>query len=354
MNTNKKLIILFIVIVIIVLAGVISFAPHPSEETPVKPNLTLVNKSFGYFEMEVPDGSNFQLKNNQIEVGKGKVMWQNKGNFSNETDVIAISKGYTDSLISDDMELVSQEGDLKTYVSSNTVNKLYKVVRSINDVDIIVSGYNLTLIQKMANSTTLKDTSKLVLQKQTNNTTNVNKTLNKTTNVESTKDKQNSDKTTNVEKTTDKNKASNVETTSDKNKASNVETTSDKSKNKASNVETTSEKVANKGDDIIIGGGSFTTGSELEDKTYAKLYLGKEHSGESVKVRILYSRDGVSLNHGNLVDATIKSDGYVSIASADAYSKYPDYASVEVYDSSGHLVSTQGISLKTTSGTQYF
>lgn len=333
MNTNRKYIIAFIVIAVAVLAGVIAFAPHPSNESPVTPNLTLAKHNFGYFEMDIPVGSNFQIKNNQIEVGRGKVVWQNRGNFSNETDTIAISKSYTDSIITDNMNMVSENEDLKVYVIPNTTNRLYKVVRSIDDVDIIVSGYNLTLIEKMANSTELKDTSKLVLQQQVNNTTSANQTQNSTKQI---------DKNTQSVK----NKTGNVETTTEK--------TTQKNLDKASNVETTSEKVPNKGGDITIGGGSFETGSELEDRTYAKLYLGKEHAGESVKVRIVYSRDGVDLNQGNMVSATIKNDGYVSIASADSYSKYPDYATVEVYDQSGKLQSTQGISLNPTSGTQYF
>ena len=104
----------------------------------------------------------------------------------------------------------------------------------------------------------------------------------------------------------------------------------------------------------MIGGGSFTTGSGDEDRTYAKIYLGIDHAGETVGIKIFYFRDGSSLNQGNYVEATIKPDGYVSIASADAYSKYPDFARVEVYDASGNLISTQGIHLNPTSGTQYF
>ena len=104
----------------------------------------------------------------------------------------------------------------------------------------------------------------------------------------------------------------------------------------------------------MIGGGSFTTGSADADKTYARIYLGIDHAGETVGIKIFYSRDGVNLNQGNYVEATIKSDGYVSIASADAYSKYPDFAYVEVYDAAGNLISTQGIHLAPTSGTQYF
>lgn len=40
MNTNRKYIIAFIAIAVVILAGVIAFAPHPSNEAPVTPNLT--------------------------------------------------------------------------------------------------------------------------------------------------------------------------------------------------------------------------------------------------------------------------------------------------------------------------
>lgn len=105
---------------------------------------------------------------------------------------------------------------------------------------------------------------------------------------------------------------------------------------------------------ISILGGSFSTGSAESDKTYASINVGTAHAGEDVIVQIFYSRDGNSLNNGNMVPATVHSDGYLEIASADAYHYYPDYATINIYDSNSHLLTSQSVSLSPTSGTQYF
>ena len=106
---------------------------------------------------------------------------------------------------------------------------------------------------------------------------------------------------------------------------------------------------------MTIQGGSFSTGSSLSDKTYAKIYVGPGHSGEQVTVQIWYSRDGSTLNHGNMVPVHVDSSGYLSISSADAYSKYPDHATINLYDSSGSkLLDTVSVNLSPTSGTQSF
>ncbi|MBR0272185.1 MAG: zinc ribbon domain-containing protein [Methanobrevibacter sp.] len=106
---------------------------------------------------------------------------------------------------------------------------------------------------------------------------------------------------------------------------------------------------------MSILGGSFSTGSELSDKTYAEIYVGSQHAGEQVTVQIWYSRDGATLNNGNMVPAHVDSSGYISISSADAYSKFPDFATVNLYDSSGNkLLDTVSVSLSPTSGTQTF
>ena len=105
---------------------------------------------------------------------------------------------------------------------------------------------------------------------------------------------------------------------------------------------------------LTIYSGSFSTGSGLSDKTYASIYVGEEHSGENVKIQIKYSRDGSSLNNGNMVPKTVDSSGYINVKSADAYKYYPDFAEINVYDTSGNLLDTQSVSLNPDSGTQYF
>lgn len=105
---------------------------------------------------------------------------------------------------------------------------------------------------------------------------------------------------------------------------------------------------------MTIQGGTFSTGSGLSDKTYAKIYVGPEHAGENVKVQIFYSRDGAYLNDGNIVPKTVTSDGYVEVTSADSYKYYPDYAEISLYDSSGDLVDIMNVALSPTSGSQSF
>lgn len=105
---------------------------------------------------------------------------------------------------------------------------------------------------------------------------------------------------------------------------------------------------------ISILGGSFSTGSGDADKTYARINVGTGHAGENVIVQIFYSRNGKSLNNGNMVPATVHSDGYLEIASADAYSLYPDHATIKIYDSNSKLLTSRSVSLSPSSGTQSF
>ena len=67
-----------------------------------------------------------------------------------------------------------------------------------------------------------------------------------------------------------------------------------------------------------------------------------------------YSRDGNTLNNGNMVPASVHSDGYLYLTSADAYHYYPDYATINIYDTSSNLLDSQSVSLSPTSGTQTF
>lgn len=105
---------------------------------------------------------------------------------------------------------------------------------------------------------------------------------------------------------------------------------------------------------IKILGGSFSTGSADSDKTYARINVGTQNAGKSLIVQIWYSRDGNTLNHGNMVPATVHSDGYLELTSADAYKYYPDHATINIYDSNSNLLTTQEVNLSPTSGTQTF
>lgn len=103
-----------------------------------------------------------------------------------------------------------------------------------------------------------------------------------------------------------------------------------------------------------ILGGSFDTGSALEDKTYATIKVGSEFAGEKVTIQIKYSRDGSPLNDGNMVAKTVDSSGNINVKSADAYRYYPDYAEINLYDDSGNLLDSKEVTLSPESGTQTF
>lgn len=100
--------------------------------------------------------------------------------------------------------------------------------------------------------------------------------------------------------------------------------------------------------------GSFSTGSAESAKTYASIYVGTQYSGQSVIIQIWYSRDGSTLNNGNMVPVTVHSDGYIQVSSADAYHYYPDKAKINLYDSSSKLLDSKTVYLSPTSGTQTF
>lgn len=133
--------------------------------------------------------------------------------------------------------------------------------------------------------------------------------------------------------------------------ASDVDTSDDDEPATASK---TSDDSGSSSSSMTIKGGSFSTGSAEEDKTYASINVGKEHAGESVTVQIWYSRDGNTLNNGNMVPAHVHDDGYLYITSADAYHYYPDYATINLYDSNNNKIDSQSVSLSPTSGTQTF
>lgn len=105
---------------------------------------------------------------------------------------------------------------------------------------------------------------------------------------------------------------------------------------------------------MTILGGSFSTGSGLSDKTYASINVGSEHAGKSAIIQIKYSRDGSSLNNGNMVPVTVDSSGYIEVSSADAYKYYPDYAEINLFDTNNNLLDTKRVSLSPNSSTQSF
>ena len=301
---SKTLIIAAIALVLIVLGGIIySQETTPKEENVTAYDIPLKSADFKYFEIKTPENSNFTIKNAMNETSKGMVYWANSGNYSKEVQGITINKNLTDQLIHEHMTLLTKDNNTRVYES----NGIYQVVKTINDTDLIITGADLHVINEMIGTVKIKDTKNITSPKP-------------------------------VEKTA-------VETVVDKNKEQKQQEPAKKT------TDNTRKKTQGQ---LYIGGGIFKTGSGLNDKTNAKIYIDGGHPGESVIVKIKYYRDGNSLNTGNMVTATIHDDGYVHINSADAYKYYPDKAYIELYDLDGNLQMTQTVTLNPDSSTQYF
>lgn len=103
-----------------------------------------------------------------------------------------------------------------------------------------------------------------------------------------------------------------------------------------------------------IEGGCISTGSALEDKTYATIYVGEEYYGADVLIQIYYSRDGSQLNPGNKVPKTVDASGCIEVPSANAFKYYPDFAEINLYDANGNLIDSRNENLAIHSGKQTF
>ena len=333
----KTLIIAAIAIIIIIFGGIMltQNSTAPSENVTAY-DIPLKSADFNYFEIKTPENSSFTLKNAFNETSKGMVYWKNTGAYSKEVEGIIIDKNLTDQLIHQNMNLLTNDSDTKVYES----NGAYQIVKTQNDTDIILIGTDLHVLNEMITSAKIKDTKNITSPKPVDETP-VEKVVDK---VKKTKNTTAPKKTVKkVETTTDKkveSKKPKVETTTEKK----VETTTDK---KVESAKATTGQ-------IYIGGGIFKTGSSLDAKTNAKIYIDGGNPGESVIIKIKYYRDGNSLNKGNLVTKKIGNDGYIDINSADSYKYYPDKAYIELYDLNGKLQSTQTVTLNPDSSTQYF
>ncbi|MBQ6139282.1 MAG: zinc ribbon domain-containing protein [Methanobrevibacter sp.] len=127
---------------------------------------------------------------------------------------------------------------------------------------------------------------------------------------------------------------------------------SDSSADNVTDIETSTQATQESYPQIYSG--SFSTGSSASDKTHCTIYVGSEHAGEKVKISVLYLNDGYALNQGKVVTKTVSSDGYVKVASANAFEYYPDEAHISLYDSNGDILDTKTVYLYENSGKQIF
>lgn len=290
-NSNTKIIIAVIAVLAVVFAGAfVAFSGMFGGEVP------LHEEDFEIFTILAPDGSRFDEFSSlpsYANVG-GFIYLENVGDYSNEVGFLGIST-IAYSSVPDEFSLKEKNNGAAIYEATEDGKTVYLVEKRIDDYEFSLMGHDLDTLKKMADSIKITDKNKLSQQSESENTSTQSQAQ--------------------VQQTAPK---------------------------------TTSSQP------LKIEGGSFSTGSGLSDKTYAKIYVGSGHAGEKVQVQIFYSRDGNLLNDGNIVPKTVSSDGYVEVASADSYEYYPDYADISLYDSAGNLVDARSVALSPTSGSQTF
>ena len=256
----------------------------------LKGNVPLETMDFEIFKMDVPEGSNFVETNSIPNYGFGGFVGLQNGGKYSKEVNSLLISNIAGSSHPSSVSLDRTEGDIKVF-KDNQGRDAYYIVRELDGYEFVLIGNDDPTMIKMLKSIQITNKDKLASQS---------------------------------------------------------------SQQSSSSQTSSSTPSSSTPSSISILGGSFSTGSADEDKTYARINVGTSHAGENVIVQIFYSRDGNSLNNGNMVPATVHSDGYLEIASADAYLYYPDHATIKIYDSNSKLLTTKSVSLSPTSGTQTF
>lgn len=154
---DKKLSIIIIIAIILIVAGVYLIFTNSSGGEIVEDSsqIPLKTQDFKLFEIKVPEGSNFKVKNE----ADGMKFYQNGGNYSGNISGIIISKGMTESLVGDNSGNVSNSGSQQIYSSVLKNETIYKCVSNNGDVDIILIGNDLMLLKEISDSIKIKDVS---------------------------------------------------------------------------------------------------------------------------------------------------------------------------------------------------
>lgn len=153
---DKKLyIIVLIAVVLIVLGGYLIFTN--SGEANVESLDALKTQDFNLFEIDLPEGSNFTLKNE----ADGMKYYSNEGNNSDNVSSIIISKGLTESLIGDNSLSISNSSTQQIYTSVFKNQTVYKLVSLKDDADFILTGNDLNLLKEVSDTIKIKDLSNL-------------------------------------------------------------------------------------------------------------------------------------------------------------------------------------------------
>ena len=156
---EKKFSFIIVIAVILIAAGGYLIFTNQSggDVSGDSSDIPLKKQDFKLFEIEVPDGSNFTVKNE----ADGMKFYQNNGNYSNNFSGIILSKGLTESLIGDNSFSISNSTDEQIYSSNFKNETIFKCVSNQGDVDIILIGNDLILLKEVSGTIKIKDVSSL-------------------------------------------------------------------------------------------------------------------------------------------------------------------------------------------------
>lgn len=154
--SNVIIVIAFIFIII----GGYLILTNPINNEDVSGDLQkipLKTQDFGLFEIDIPKGSNFTVKNE----ASGMKFYQNNGKYANNISGIIINKNLTESLIGDNSVSVSNTTTEQIYSSEFKNGTIYKMVSKQGDVDFIVTGNDLNLLKEVSDTIKVKDSDAL-------------------------------------------------------------------------------------------------------------------------------------------------------------------------------------------------
>ena len=156
---DKKLSLIIIIAVILIAVGGYLILTNQSggDVSEDSSDIPLKTQNFKLFEIKVPEGSNFKVKNE----ADGMKYYQNTGNYSAIFSGIIVSKGLTDSLIGDNSFNISNSSSEQIYSSNFKNETIFKCVSNQGDVDVILIGNDLILLKEISKTIKIKDVSNL-------------------------------------------------------------------------------------------------------------------------------------------------------------------------------------------------
>lgn len=153
MDKKSSLIILAVAVVLIVAGAYLVISNSSGDVSGEAEMISFKTHDFKLFEMDIPAGSNFKIKNE----ADGMKYYQNNGNNSDKFSSIIINKNQTDALVGDNVVSILNTSSEKIY-SFELKNKTnYKLVSSQGDVDIILLGEDLNLLKEVSDTIKVKD-----------------------------------------------------------------------------------------------------------------------------------------------------------------------------------------------------